>query len=57
MCMSESEGMMKYAVDEDVRADVFEKAASEGCPRCGAACSIHGKVIECPRCGTEPFEK
>lgn len=55
--MEKDEGMTKYAVDEGVDPDVMEKAAAEGCPTCGSKCSIHGKVVECPRCGTEPFEK
>jgi ribosomal protein S27AE len=54
---NEPEGMDKYAVDESVSADVMEKAAAEGCPKCGAAVSRHGRVLSCPRCGTEPFEK
>jgi transposase len=55
--MEKNEGMTKYAVDEGVDPTVLEKAASQGCPRCGAAVSVHGRVVECPRCGTEPFEK
>jgi predicted RNA-binding Zn-ribbon protein involved in translation (DUF1610 family) len=52
-----SEGMTKYAVDEGIDPDVLEKAAAHGCPRCGAPVTQHGRVVECPRCGTEPFEK
>jgi predicted RNA-binding Zn-ribbon protein involved in translation (DUF1610 family) len=51
------EGMTKYAVDEGVNPDVIEKAAAQGCPVCGAAVKVHGRVVECPKCGTEPFEK
>jgi len=53
----ESEEMTKYAVDEGVDQETLEKAASNGCPVCGATCSIHGRVVECPTHGTEPFEK
>lgn len=48
--------MTKYAVDEGVDPNVLEKAATHGCPKCGAVCSIHGRVVECPTHGTEPFE-
>ncbi len=51
------EGMDKYAVDESGDKDVLEKAASDGCPDCGAAIQKHGNVAICPNCGTRPFEK
>lgn len=54
---NEPEEMNKYAVDEGVDPDALEKAASNGCPVCGAACAIHGRVVECPIHGTEPFER
>lgn len=52
-----AEEMTKYAVDEGVDPDVLEKAATQGCPICGAKCTVHGRVVECPTHGTEPFEK
>jgi len=27
------------------------------CPKCGAKCEVHGKVVKCPEHGTEPFAK
>jgi rubrerythrin len=47
--------MQKYAVVENT-SDALDKAAAEGCPRCGSAIERDGSVASCPRCGTEPFE-
>lgn len=49
--------MEKYGVDESVDAGLMEKAASEGCPECGAKVKREGNLLICPRCGTAPFEK
>lgn len=49
--------MDKFAVDESVDQDAMEKAASEGCPLCGAKCERHGNTLLCPTHGSEPFEK
>ena len=49
--------MDKYAVDETVDQNIMEKAAAQGCPKCGAKCERHGNTMICPRCGSEPFEK
>lgn len=49
--------MDKFGVDEQqTDAERFEKAAAEGCPQCGQKVEKHGKVIVCPKCGSEPFE-
>jgi uncharacterized Zn finger protein (UPF0148 family) len=53
----DDEGMSKYAVDEGGDQGALEKAASDGCPGCGAAVQKHGNVVACPNCGTAPFEK
>ena len=47
--------MEKYAVDESVDPGL-EKQAAQGCPKCGGKVEQHGKVLMCPKCGTEPFE-
>jgi hypothetical protein len=49
--------MEKLGVDEGVNQQDLEKAASEGCPQCGAKVERHGQILTCPNCGTEPFEK
>lgn len=49
--------MDKLGVDESVDDTAMEKAANEGCPRCGAKVVREGQVLICPNCGTEPFEK
>ena len=49
--------MDKYSVDQTVDSEQLEKAASEGCPECGAKCAQHGSVLICPRHGTEPFNR
>lgn len=54
---SSDEGMSKYAVDEGIDPEVLEKAATQGCPQCGAPVQTHGRITVCPKCGTEPFEK
>lgn len=48
----------KYGVDESSNQDPkkMEKAASEGCPKCGQKVQRHGNVVLCPNCGSEPFE-
>jgi len=49
--------MEKFGVDEGVDQDALEKAAAEGCPKCGKALVKHGSVLMCPEHGSEPFEK
>lgn len=49
--------MEKLGVDESVDHAAMEKAATEGCPDCGAKCESLGHLLSCPRCGTKPFEK
>lgn len=49
--------MEKYGVDEEVEQEKLEKAAAEGCPKCGAKVARHGTILVCPNCGTEPFEE
>lgn len=49
--------MEKYAVDEEVDQEKLEKAAASGCPNCGRKPEKHGKILVCPSCGSEPFEK
>lgn len=47
----------KYGVDESVKnSEQLEKKAAQGCPECGSKVTVHGKVLMCPKCGTEPFE-
>ena len=49
--------MEKLGVEESgVDDEKLEKAASEGCPNCGAKVAQEGKILICPRCGTKPFE-
>lgn len=55
--MSKVDNMEKYAVDEGVKDEALEKAASEGCPECGATVEKHGRILVCPTHGTAPFEK
>lgn len=47
----------KLGVDEGIDQEKMEKAASEGCPECGAPVEKHGNVLACPVHGTEPFER
>lgn len=54
---SDSEGMDKFGVNENVDQERLEKQAAEGCPLCGAKVQRHGTVLMCPTHGTEPFEK
>lgn len=52
--------MEKYGVDESFTTpDSLEKHAanSKECPKCGTTLEQHGRVLKCPVCGTEPFEK
>jgi ribosomal protein S27AE len=49
------EGFEKYGVDEGVDHDL-EKKSAQGCPKCGSPTTRHGKVLMCPKCGTEPWE-
>lgn len=46
--------MNKFGVDESQTEN--EKKASDGCPQCGGKVERHGKVLMCPKCGTEPWE-
>jgi predicted RNA-binding Zn-ribbon protein involved in translation (DUF1610 family) len=45
----------KYGVDTSVDEDL-EKKASQDCPKCGKKPVLHGTVLVCPNCGSEPFE-
>lgn len=50
--------MEKYGVDEGVDQEKLEKQAAHGCPKCGSdKVTLHGTVLVCPNCGTEPFEE
>lgn len=49
--------MDKFAVDESVDQEALIKAASDGCPECGAKCERHGSTLLCPKHGSAPFEK
>jgi nucleoid DNA-binding protein/ribosomal protein S27AE len=50
------QNMEKHGVDEQVDQEKMEKMAAEGCPNCGSKLERHGKVLLCPKCGSEPFE-
>lgn len=50
------EGMDKFGVNEFTDQEHLEKAAAEGCPRCGRKPVVHGTVLICPEHGSEPFE-
>ena len=52
----ENEEMSKLGVDEGVNQEDLEKAASDGCPECGATVEKHGSILVCPNHGTKPFE-
>lgn len=49
--------MDKFGVDEGIDQETLEKAASEGCPECGAELIKEGSLLICPKHGTEPFER
>jgi uncharacterized Zn finger protein (UPF0148 family) len=49
--------MEKLGVDERVDQEQREKVANAGCPKCGGPLEKHGSVLQCPKHGTEPFEK
>ena len=49
--------MEKLGVSEGVDDAALEKAASDGCPICGQACTKHGRLLVCPTHGSEPFER
>jgi nucleoid DNA-binding protein/predicted RNA-binding Zn-ribbon protein involved in translation (DUF1610 family) len=53
----EEHDMEKLGVDEGTNSEQLEKQAAAGCPDCGLKVEKHGKVLSCPRCGTEPFER
>ena len=57
MAMKPEDEMTKLGVDESVDTEAVEKAASDGCPKCGRKVERHGNVVLCPVHGTEPFEK
>jgi ribosomal protein S27AE len=50
--------MEKFGVDESLTAE-DEKFASDDskCPNCGDVLEKHGRVLKCPKCGTEPMEQ
>jgi hypothetical protein len=52
--------MEKYGVDESLETPeaLNKKAAKDNtCPKCGSRLEQHGRVLLCPKCGTEPFEE
>jgi len=49
--------MEKFAVEETTDQEAMEKAATAGCPECGAKCERHGNLLFCPTHGSAPFEK
>lgn len=49
--------MEKFGVDEGVDTKAMEKAATKGCPECGAKVIRDGNTVRCPVHGTEPFEQ
>lgn len=49
--------MEKLGVDEGADQEEMEKAATQGCPECGATVEKHGRLLSCPNHGTAPFEK
>ena len=49
--------MDKFAVEETTDQEAMEKAATAGCPECGAKCERHGNLLFCPKHGSAPFEK
>ena len=49
--------MDKLGVDESIDQEVLEKAAAEGCPECGSELIKEGRLLICPKHGTEPFER
>ena len=51
------EGMEKYGVVEGTDSETLEKQAAQGCPKCSGKVEVHGTILRCPKCGTEPFEK
>lgn len=55
MYVEDREDMEKYGV---TTPDPPDKTASsrKRCPKCGAELELHGNVVKCPACGTEPFE-
>ncbi len=55
--MEEKEGMDKFGVSEGVDSEKLEKWASEGCPVCGMETKKLGRLLVCPKHGTEPFER
>ena len=55
--LKEGLNMDKLGVDEGVDQESLEKRAANGCPLCGSPVERHGRVLSCPKHGTEPFEK
>jgi len=50
------ENMDKLGVDEKTDSEQLEKQSAQGCPECGSKVERHGTVLQCPSCGTAPFE-
>lgn len=49
--------MDKFGVNEGVDQAQLEKTAAQGCPKCGSGkVQVHGTILMCPNCGSEPFE-
>lgn len=49
--------MDKFGVDQSIDQAAMEKAATQGCPECGAKVTRDGSIMRCPVHGTEPFEQ
>lgn len=51
--------MDKYAVeiDKEVEKRAEKTFGPNVCPGCNSTLEQHGRVLWCPTCGTEPFEK
>lgn len=49
--------MDKFGVNEGVDQAQLEKTAAQGCPQCGSdKVQVHGAVLMCPNCGSQPWE-
>lgn len=49
--------MDKFGVNEGVDQEQLEKTAAKGCPQCGSdKVQVHGAVLMCPNCGSQPWE-
>lgn len=55
LALKEADIMDKFGVDESQTTQT--KQAQQGCPSCGAKPERHGRVLLCPKHGSEPFEQ